>query len=159
GGYDPVTREALWPILLAGGFLLVISIWLLGGIGAGRGHPVLVTYLLLFVCFKEVLVPHWALERHQVFYGDLLRAVPDDLYASATQPWISNPDVPHYDAIHLQPAPQTLSAYTRGGESQDRMWTSLDALLRDRMPPLEDLVVGGPPAAIGCGFRGGGHHR
>jgi electron transport complex protein RnfD len=27
----------------------------------------------------------------------------------------------------------------------------LDALLRDRMPPLEDLIIGGQPAPIGCG--------
>src|SRR5262245_57024589 len=70
GGQDPVTRNELWPILAAGGVILVMSIWLLGGIGAGRVHPVLVTYLLLFIFFRHNLIPMYALERRQAFYGD-----------------------------------------------------------------------------------------
>ncbi|HEY7087075.1 MAG TPA: RnfABCDGE type electron transport complex subunit D [Tepidisphaeraceae bacterium] len=149
GGADPITKESLLPVLASAGLLLVMSIWLLGGIGAGRVHPVLITYLLLFVCFKDALVPHYALERKRIFYGDLFHSMPDELYASTTQPWINTPDVPQYDSVHTDPAPQKLIAYTRGMESPQREWTSLTALLRDHMPPLEDLVVGGHPAPIG----------
>jgi Na+-translocating ferredoxin:NAD+ oxidoreductase RnfD subunit len=150
GGQDPLTRHVLWPILAAGGIVLVMSIWLLGGIGAGRVHPVLVTYLLLFIFFRENLVPMYALERRQAFYGDIFDTMSAESYAATTQPWLDNPDVPSHAAFKVIPASEKLAAYTRGGDANDRTWTSLDALLRDQMPRLEDLIVGGQPAPIGC---------
>jgi Na+-translocating ferredoxin:NAD+ oxidoreductase RnfD subunit len=150
GGTDPHTGQRLWPIMAAGAFILVISIWLLGGIGAGRVHPVLVTYLLLFIFFKNALVPQYALERRQAFYGDIFDTMSAESYASTTQPWIDNPDVPGHAAFRVLPASEKLASYTRGGNPLDRTWTSLEALLRDQMPRLEDLIVGGQPAPIGC---------
>jgi electron transport complex protein RnfD len=44
-----------------------------------------------------------------------------------------------------------LETYTSGLAAPERRWTSLESLLRDRMPPLEDIIVGGQPAAIGNG--------
>jgi Na+-translocating ferredoxin:NAD+ oxidoreductase RnfD subunit len=150
GGHDPLTKQPLWPILAAGGIILVISVWLLGGIGAGRVHPVLVTFLLLFIFFRDNLVPMYALERRQAFYGDIFDAMPDDAYAATTQPWLDNPDIAGHAAFRVMPASEKLSIYTRGGDANDRTWTSLEALLRDQMPRLEDLIVGGQPAPIGC---------
>jgi Na+-translocating ferredoxin:NAD+ oxidoreductase RnfD subunit len=150
GGRDPVSGHALWPILAAGGLMLVVSIWLLGGIGAGRVHPVLLTYLVLFIFFKDALVPMYALERRQAFHGDIFDTMPAESYAATTQPWLDNPDVPGHAAYKVLPASERLTAYTRGGDAHDRTWTSLEALLRDQMPRLEDLIVGGQPAPIGC---------
>ena len=109
----------------------------------------LITYLLLFVCFKELLVTHYVLQRSHVFTGDILRNTPTDISANIKQPWIRAPDVPPYHAIRTEPASQILLSYTSGVISQNRAWISLDALLRDRLPPLEDLIVGGHPAPIG----------
>jgi electron transport complex protein RnfD len=142
----------LWPMLVAGGVLLAIFNWLLGGLGAGRVHPVLVTYLLIFVCFKEMLTPHYVLQRRHMFFGDLYRAMPAEIRAMGNQPWIRAPDVRDYDSVHADPPAQTLITYTTGGQrSVEHVWISLDALLRDRVPPLEDLIVGGQPAPLGSG--------
>lgn len=151
GDADPATGALLWPALPAAGFILVIFIWLLGGVGSGRVHPVLVTHLLLFICFKELLVPHHVLQRSHVFTGDLFNAMPAEMSADVRLPWIQARDVPEYDSIHREPASQVLGAFTRGGDSLQQTWVSLDALLRDRMPPLEDLIVAGHPAPIGIG--------
>jgi Na+-translocating ferredoxin:NAD+ oxidoreductase RnfD subunit len=145
-------QTLLWPMLAAAGVLLVIFNWLLGGLGAGRVHPVLVTYLLVFVCFKDLLVPHYVLQRKHMFVGDLYRAMPAEMAEMETQPWIRAADVRDYDSIRTDPPAQTLLWYTTGGgKSAQRMWVSLDSLLRDRMPPLEDLIVAGQPAPIGLG--------
>ena len=150
-GGDPASGMSYWPILAAGGILLIIFLWLLGGAGSGRIHPVLITYLVLFVAFKNLLVPQYVLQRHNMFVGDLLRNQPINPTGTTQLPWIQSPDLPEYDSITTVPASQTLSAYTGGAHSPEHAWISLDALLRDRMPPLEDLIVGGQPAAIGCG--------
>jgi Na+-translocating ferredoxin:NAD+ oxidoreductase RnfD subunit len=150
-GPDPNTGLRLWPILVSGGILLVMFTWLLGGIGSGRVHPVLVTHLLLFVCFKDLLVPHYVLDRHHIIRGELFDAVP--IEQTVTTPWIrSSPEtVGQFEAYQMAPASQTLLEFTSGAESPERGAISLEALLRDRMPPLEDLIVGGHPAPIGLG--------
>lgn len=145
---DP-TGTMVWPIAAAAGVLLVIFMWALGGVGMGRVHPVLLTYLLLFVCFKELLVPQHVLQWGRMLWGDVLRSTP--LSGTITQRWIRSTRVQGFDAVSVPPASQTLSQYTRGAETPQRAWMSLDALLRDRMPPLEDLLVGGHPAPIGSG--------
>jgi Na+-translocating ferredoxin:NAD+ oxidoreductase RnfD subunit len=151
--HDPeVIAEAAparWPILVAGGICLVMSTWLLGGLGSGRVHPVLVTYLLLFVCFKDLLIPTDVLQRKHLFAGDVTRAV--SIEGTITQPWIRAAEIPGGDALRMVPASETLHHYTSAAESSNRAWLSLDAMLRDRMPPLEDLIVGGHPAPIGMG--------
>ncbi|HMB96181.1 MAG TPA: RnfABCDGE type electron transport complex subunit D [Tepidisphaeraceae bacterium] len=140
-----------WPVLASAGILLVIFIWLIGGVGSGRIHPVLITYLVIFVFFKSLLVPHYVLQRRDIFMGDILRNEPANFTGTTQLPWIQALDLPQFDSVTSQPASQTLSAYTSGAKAPDRAWISLDALLRDRMPPLEDLIVGGHPAPIGSG--------
>src|SRR5207248_8801911 len=65
---------AQWGILVGAGFLVVMLTWLLGGVGSGRIHPVLVTYLLLVVVFKQTLVPHWVLQCDHRFRGDVAKS-------------------------------------------------------------------------------------
>ena len=67
---------AQWAILFAAGVLVVALAWLLGGVGSGRIHPVLVAYLLLVVIFKQALVPHWVLHKDRLFIGDVVRSEP-----------------------------------------------------------------------------------
>jgi electron transport complex protein RnfD len=149
GAADPITGVPVWPILVCGGVLLVITTWLFGGIGAGRVHPVLVTHLLLFLCFKDLLIPHYVLQARHVVFGDLFEAI--QLEQSSMLPWARTPEIPRADAIRLQPASEVLLSYTSGTLAAERAWTSLDALLRDRTPPLEDLIIGGHPAPLGLG--------
>lgn len=145
------TITAPWAVLVTAGMLLVMFTWVLGGIGAGRVSSVLITLLLLFVMFKDLLAPHSALQRRHVLTGDLLHALELPSTETTHAPWIHAADVPGFDAIRSEPASERLSFYTTGIEKPERSFLSLEMLLRDRMPPLEDLIVGGHPSPIGTG--------
>jgi hypothetical protein len=108
-----------------------------------------VTHLLIFVCFKDVLVPHYVLHRKHIINGELFNALP--VQQTVTLPWIRAGDIGPHDALQMEPASQTLIFFTSGAEIPGRAWVSLDAILRDRMPPLEDLIAGGHPAPLGLG--------
>jgi Na+-translocating ferredoxin:NAD+ oxidoreductase subunit D len=49
----------------------------------------------------------------------------------------------------MLPAAVQLQTYTSGRATSGRVETSLLSLVRDTMPPLEDLVIGGQPTSIG----------
>ena len=138
---------AVWAILPAAGFTLVMLMWLLGG--SGRIHPVLLTALTLVVLFQSSLVPQTVLQRTRLLVGDVLHAVTAPP-AFGLQPWIDAPPVLDYDAIRRQSVSEQLTLYTLGLEQPDRAWLSMQSLIRDRLPPLEDLIVAGQPGPIGC---------
>lgn len=140
-----------WPLLVAGGVMLVMLLWSLGGIGAGRVHPVLVTYLLLSVLFAEDLAPHCALQRHRIITGDLLDCAPAHGEGVENEPWVGRPLVRGYDAVAAPSVEGRLIAYTRGSERSEYGLLRLQGLISERLPPLEDLVVGGQPSPIGTG--------
>jgi Na+-translocating ferredoxin:NAD+ oxidoreductase RnfD subunit len=140
-----------WPLLVAAGVMLVILLWSVGGIGAGRIHPVLITYLLLSVLFSEELAPRCSLQRHRIITGDLLDCAPSHADAGSPEPWVRRPVVRGFDAVSAPSVVDRLIAYTRGAERSERGLLRLQGLLSERLPPLEDLVVGGQPAPTGTG--------
>jgi Na+-translocating ferredoxin:NAD+ oxidoreductase RnfD subunit len=160
------SRFVPWPVAAGAGLLLVVMTWLLGGAGAGRIHPVLITYLMIVVMFQDMLSPRYAVRREHAFVGDLLD-VPEIQARSATrpslallepaeqarQPWIApDPNPTEHQAIRTSsPAAEKLESFTTGHEAPERARISLESLVRDRLPPLEDLIVGGQPAPIGQG--------
>lgn len=150
--------DAGWPLLVAAGFLLAFLYWLLGGVGA-RFHPVATTILILLLIFPAAMTPTTVLIRGSLFKGDILNAVPaasiisepaqDPLLSVVPPPASATANSPRPDAVRLTPATSRLTDFTHGSPSQDGTWTSLDTLIRDHLPPLEDLVVGGHPSPIG----------
>lgn len=143
-----IGNEPVWLIIPAAGIALVLFLWVLGGLGSGRVHPVLLTYLLLVGCFGQDLVPHRVLQRSHVVTGDLMDVYqPEGIPVQLREPWHRAESDPHHAAVWREPASQRLVFYTTGLESG---WQSLDSLIRDRMPPLEDLIIGGQPAPIGA---------
>jgi electron transport complex protein RnfD len=136
-----------WPILPAAGVTLVILNWLLGGLGVGRVHPVLATYLVIVALFGSSLVPSNVLQRNSLF-GDVLDTGRGAPLVPSNEPWISRPIVPGQAALRLPLAAEQLHQYTRGNEES---WVSMDAMVRDRMPPLQDLIIAGQPAPVGMG--------
>jgi hypothetical protein len=146
-----------WPILPAAGLALIMLLWLLAGIGSGRLHPVPVVYLLLVVVFQPLLVPHLVLNRARIVTGDLTDAlVPRVDPSGAPAPvrkeaWTSYTDRPSHDSRYSDPASEQLVAFTTGRQTPARAALSLEELLRDTMPPLEDLIVAGAPQALGLG--------
>jgi len=147
---SPSTQTG-WAILLAAGLMLPMFIWATGGVGFSRVHPLLVSYLLLAALYHPPLTPHLVLHRARAFVGDLasfnVLPPPDQ---SPQQPWIWQRQRPNHDALYIaSPATQRLSQYTLGWPGR-RATIPMEAMLRDHMPPLENLVVGGHPGPTGA---------
>jgi Na+-translocating ferredoxin:NAD+ oxidoreductase RnfD subunit len=149
--HDPAIHDptyAPWAIIPASSLLLVFLLWLIGGVGFSRVHPLLLTYLLLVILFSDSLSAHSILNRTRIAAGDLA----DDAPAAITDdPWIAQREPTPADALRLDPnAAQRLTAYTRADKPQGNEWITLESLLRDQLPPLEDLVIGGHPGPLGA---------
>lgn len=146
-----INSRVLWPVIPAAGLVLVMFIWLLGGLGSGRIHPVLVTFLLLTVLFQQDLMPRRVLQYGTHFLGDVIDAPRMESATPFRDPWISGKNkLPGYDAMHLAPAGQQLLAFTSATERIPGSWFTLEGLIRDRLPPLEDFIIGGHPNPIGA---------
>jgi Na+-translocating ferredoxin:NAD+ oxidoreductase RnfD subunit len=149
--YDP------WPIAVAGGILVVVLTWLLGGVGSGRIQPAVAAFLLLTAMFdrttddtRPMLTPTSVLQRQRLFFGDVLHTGPPNTPAYAKEGYLGVALTPNVDALRLEPSALKLLAFTSGRERPGRSWLSLESLLRDEMPPLEDLIIGGHPGPIGA---------
>jgi electron transport complex protein RnfD len=141
-----------WTLLAAGGFGVVMLLWLIGGAGTGRFHVTLCAYLLMFALFAELLAPTRVLARSHLGSGDLLRAQPGQAPAwGDAQPWLERQAIPGFDAFWVPSAAPALTSFTRGDRLGERGRIPMSELLRDRVPPLEDLIIGGQAAPIGCG--------
>jgi Na+-translocating ferredoxin:NAD+ oxidoreductase RnfD subunit len=139
-------------ILAAAGVMLVIMMWMLGGLGAGRVHPVVATYLIIEILFGTALAPSRILRRDHLFTGDLLNAPTTPSPSATGEPWVlADPPSGPYDGHHRPLAMRQLQDFTTTSAQDERYWLSLDVLLRDHLPPLEDLIVAGQPAPIGLG--------
>ena len=146
-------HQSNWPVVPAAGIFLVIVEWLLATVGSGRVDPVVAAYLMLVVLFEPILTPHLVLKFDHVLLGNLFNARMIDAGVPRTIPWISATDSPPSGTDALddpQPAASVLSAYTSGRLRPDRFITSAQMVLRDQLPPLEDMVVGGEPGPIGA---------
>ena len=141
--------EPLWPILPVAGLVLVILLWLLGGLGSGHVHPVVAAYLLMVICFGGALVPHRVLNRSHLLTGELFHTGAADAQDLHHEPWISRRDSPT-DADYLEPTAERLTRYTSGRQAvRARRWMDIQGLLRDSMPPLEDFIIAGQPGPVG----------
>ncbi len=145
--------EVPWLILPAAGMSLAIIMWFIGGLGAGRIHPTLVTFLLLAALFGDMLAPRYVLRRDHLFTGDLLKAAAPDQRIDHGDSWITRKPAGDQDAERVEPAATALIQYTTGRERPARGWLPVQGLLRDSMPPLEDLIIGGHPGPIGISSR------
>ena len=160
GGGLSETGAPLWPAAVGAGVLLVGIDWLIGGPVARRVDAIPVAYLGIFVLFAAGLVPHRTLHPKRAVLGDLLdaatvRQADRPTEAPREVPWYrlfsrTTPPPPH-DAILAEPATQRLTFYTTGTAAPDRAWLSMGSVLRDQLPPLEDLIIGGQPAPLGQG--------
>jgi len=143
-----------WMILPAAALLLVILLWLVGGVGFSRIQPVVMTYLVLLILFHSTLSPKLVLHNSKLMSGDILDAdfVQVDAARRREPAWIYDRHIPRVDAVYVPAtASDQLTEYLAGGRTQQRLRRSLETLIRDAMPPLEDLVVGGQPRPIGMG--------
>ena len=140
---------SLWPLVAIAGLLLVILLWLLGGLGGWYAHPVLITYLLLVGGFPHALVEHRILNRDHLLTGELLRTGEGGERTMLNEPWVGRPRNRTDADYYQEPSAGRLARYTSGRETPARQWMPLFALLRDSLPFLEDFIVGGQPGGIG----------
>jgi Na+-translocating ferredoxin:NAD+ oxidoreductase RnfD subunit len=142
--------SAVW-LLPAAGVLLGAILWLVRGPAGTAVHPTVVTYLLLAAAFYSALTPHDVLQRERLFVGDVLDAAADAAPPGGANPWwLTRPRTVGHDAIRTTPAAESLERYTSARrEPSERGTLLLQGLLRDRLPPLEDLVMAGNPGPIG----------
>lgn len=141
-----------WTLLMAAGFAVVILLWLIGGAGTGRFHVTLCAYLLMFALFAELLLPCRVLAKSKLVGGDLLRTQPGQAPAwGDAEPWLDRSAIVGYDAFWVESAAPALTQFTRADRLGEQGRVPLSELLRDRVPPLEDLVIGGQAAPIGLG--------
>ena len=151
------TNTPPWPMLPAAGLALALLMWVFAGVGSGRVHPVPVIYLLMVVMFQSMLMPHFVLHPKRLVSGDVTRAVPPQLPAPGElapvrkEAWTALYEIPLRDALYGEPASQRLVTFTTGRQAPARQALSLEELIRDTMPPLEDMIVGGAPASLGLG--------
>lgn len=143
-------RAGFW-LLPACGTLLGIMLWLLRGRSGTALHPAVVVYLLVVPFFQQLLVPHNVLQRDRLFVGDALDA-PLTSAASSTPWWLSTGKTSGHDAVRIpQPASEALLQYSLGQRNTPaRGVVLLPGFLRDRLPPLEDLIMAGHPGPVGA---------
>jgi Na+-translocating ferredoxin:NAD+ oxidoreductase RnfD subunit len=137
----------VWPLLPAAGITLTMLSWLLGGLGGQRVSPAVVTVLILFALFHGLLTPRYVLRADRLFWGDLLRADPTP--RDSGSPWLSRWAGSPYDSTQTDPTGDVLLAYTSSQQRPDRSSLTMQMLIRDRMPPLENLIIAGQSSAIG----------
>jgi Na+-translocating ferredoxin:NAD+ oxidoreductase RnfD subunit len=144
-----VHGQPVWPILPAAGVTAALLCWLLGGLGSQRVPPSVVTVLLLFVFFHELLTPQYVLRVDRLFIGDVLNANPTEQSLASQSSWLLRQPPTGYDAERSQPPGDELLAYTSAQSHPDRSSLTMQMMIRDRLPPLENLIVGGESATIG----------
>ena len=142
---------APWPIIAAAGLTLAAALWLFARAGTSRVHPVAVVFLLIATMFTASLAPRSVLQRSRLVVGDLnnVPAVEPRGHAPIRDPWVTAGQLRGVDAIQARTAANHLRDFTRGTAQLDRGWLKLDEVIRDRLPPLEDLIIGGQPGPIG----------
>ena len=147
----PVDGLIVWPILPAAGVTLALLSWLLGGMGTQRIPPSVVTVLLMFVLFHEVLTPRYVLRSDRIFTGDLFNVDPATPAGPPRSAWIYRSPPSGFDAIRTNPPADDLLAYTSSQQRPERSSLTMQMLIRDQMPPLENLIIAGQSASIGNG--------
>jgi hypothetical protein len=144
----------LWPLVPAAGITLALlqrARCALPALPFDTAIPAALAMHAAAISFGSALVPRASLDRDALFVNDIARA--RDLTFSSVEPWYERrPAVEGGEgsAQRVTWAATALDDYLR-----DRIRTSvsstanLDNLIRDRLPPLEDLVLIGHPMPLG----------
>lgn len=144
---------ALWPIIPSAGILLALLRRVRCLVPALPFDAAVLTLLALHaIAFAggAKLEPQAVLDRGAIVTGDIAR--PREAPASTVEPWYERKRTDE-----SEPAAQRIAWAARSLDDylHDRLRPSvtassnLDALIRDRLPPLEDLVLLGHPTPLG----------
>ena len=113
------------------------------GLGLGRIHPVVVTYLAAGGPVRACAAPNGVLQRNHMVLGDVTDMPSEAPAAMSQDPWYKRPIVGDHDALNCPAATESLLGIYDGQVSPDRAWISAGAIVAaTRLPPLEDLILG-----------------
>ncbi len=141
--------HASWPLIPSAALMLVMLCWAAGGVGSGRFHPAMVVYLLVALLYAPQMKADMVLQGHRLLVGDLLSA-PQEAESKASQfAWRRRPILADQDALRVVPASAALLHFTQSERSPSGTRISMETLLRDHLPVLEDFVLGAVPGGIG----------
>lgn len=139
-------RGALWPAIAIAAIGLVLfqrlrraSVW-------PAFDPIVVVALLLHGVIGGAMHPAASVQRSHILTGDVAHAIET---LAAAEPWYERQPVQGETALRTPWVTRQLDAYLGHGSTPVEEVMDLDSLMRDRMPPLEDLVLGGHPMPIG----------
>lgn len=138
--------HSLWPVIGAAGILLALTQRLRSAAPWPAFDPVVVTLLLLNIVIGNALWPQGSLQRSSLLLGDVVSArVP----AVTDLPWYQRPIIDGAHALVTPYAAGEIDLYLAGKLDARHSGSNLDALIRDELPPLEDLAFAGHPMPIG----------
>ncbi|MFT3787253.1 MAG: RnfABCDGE type electron transport complex subunit D [Tepidisphaeraceae bacterium] len=141
---------ATWAIVPAAALLLSAAQALRRVIWRPRFEPAVLTIVLLHVLIGPSLRPGSIVVRSHAMVGDISTA---RVEATSTKPWpADDPERVHDEqAVRRDSVAATLDRYLNGksGDAAQVAPLTLDGLLRDHLPPLDDVVVLGQAAPIG----------
>ena len=142
--------DARWPALAAVGLLLAVLNWLFRRLGSRRANAAVWTAAVLSLAMPWLVQTDRVLQPHAAVVGDVLDGRILDRSSSTAEPWMDLPRGPERVIVTPAAAPQ-LQTFLRGRPPAGRPNQTVARLLSDDLPPLEDLVIGGNPSAIGQG--------
>lgn len=136
----------LWPTIVAGGILLILLQRLRSAAPWPAFDPVVATVIVLHLVLGSALHPQASLQRDSIAIGDVLSAHHS---AALDLPWHQRELVSESPALKTPYAGALLDQYLAGKLSATQGSSNLDSLIRDDLPPLEDLAFAGHPMPIG----------
>jgi hypothetical protein len=139
GGLTP-SGEALWPVIPAAALLLALLESIRSRWGAIRFHPLLATLVILHVALGSLLQPTTVLQRNHALLGDVLSQPTEIL---PVVPWYRSDLLAETTALKSASGAYLMESYLRG--RLDDGSSALEALVRDHLPPLDDIVALGHP--------------
>ena len=146
GSNGPGVWNQRWPVIAAAGVLLVLLQRLRSAAPWPVFDPVVATIITLHLMLGNAMSPTASLQRGSVLLGDVVSA---ERVATLDVPWYERNPVVGASALKAPFAAAQLDEYLAGRLEPSQQTSNLDSLIRDELPPLEDLALGGQPMLIG----------
>ena len=144
GATAPNWRGWLWPLMFAAPILLALLRWVRSSCPRMPFDAVALTAVLLHVVTGPAMWPNATVDASRVFRGDVLNQFAEPVGASPV-PWHARTSLDPNLARATPWAAEQMDRYL----SRSLPNTNLDSLMRDHLPPIEDLVLMGHPMPIG----------
>lgn len=152
--FDPdqslLRPDARWPALFAIGVFLAMADWAARRVGGRRVQATVLTAVVLTLATPWLVETNRVLHPQRLVTGDILDARIIDRPAGTAEPWIDLRDT-KTPVLETPSATAALQDFVHGRPPPGRPSQTVARLLGDDLPPLEDLVVGGHPMALGRG--------